>query len=479
MATNPYVNKVVYGNQTVMDISDTDANEADVVSGKVFYKGSGARSVGTADYYSPSDTAETTIDDTDYFPFYDSSATAKRKTLWSNIKSVLNSVFFNRSEQTVLGAKNLIEYPFYNTTFTNNGITFTDNGDGSITVNGTAEAQVGFILHNSTGRSKPWEYDKDVILSGTSDGTSSTFYLVLADAITHNDYVCKDGVNPTIPASVNGHRFGLNLIIKQGATLSNKVIRPMLRLATDPDDTFVSYVPTNKQLSDYKMSYKDNGVLGAKNLLVNKASTQTVSDVTFTVNSDKSISLSGTASADIFLKIIPNEDAYTLPKGSYVLSGGRSDNIYVYLINSSSGTTIAENKSSIDDTSFTLDDDTLIRASIYVKNGTNTNNTTLKPMLRLASDHDDTYVPYAMTNRELTEKVETVYKVAQANSSGDTVIFYNVDTSKAYDLEVDLGTSWDGAIPCATNCTIQGTTVTYTLQNAQAGQSFRLIDLKR
>lgn len=93
MATNPYVNKVVYGNQTVMDISDTTAEEANVSSGEVFYKASGARSVGTADYYSPSDTAETTIDDADYFPYYDTSATAKRKSLWSNIKSVLKTYF--------------------------------------------------------------------------------------------------------------------------------------------------------------------------------------------------------------------------------------------------------------------------------------------------------------------------------------------------------------------------------------------------
>lgn len=47
MATNPYVNKVVYGNTTVMDISDSDVQESDVATGKVFYKGTGQRSVGT------------------------------------------------------------------------------------------------------------------------------------------------------------------------------------------------------------------------------------------------------------------------------------------------------------------------------------------------------------------------------------------------------------------------------------------------
>lgn len=99
MANNPNVNKVVYGNTTVMDISDTTAEEADVVSGKTFYKASGARSTGSAvipsiaNCYETTDTAETAIDDADYFPFYDSSATAKRKSLWSNIKSVLKTYF--------------------------------------------------------------------------------------------------------------------------------------------------------------------------------------------------------------------------------------------------------------------------------------------------------------------------------------------------------------------------------------------------
>lgn len=99
MANNPYVNKVIYGNTTVMDISDTDATESDVVNGKTFYKGSGERSTGSAvipdisNCYETTDTAETTIDDADYFPFYDSSATAKRKSLWSNIKSVLKTYF--------------------------------------------------------------------------------------------------------------------------------------------------------------------------------------------------------------------------------------------------------------------------------------------------------------------------------------------------------------------------------------------------
>jgi len=48
-----------------------------------------------ADYYATTDTAETALADNDYVPFYDTSASAKRKTLWSNIKSVLKTYFDN------------------------------------------------------------------------------------------------------------------------------------------------------------------------------------------------------------------------------------------------------------------------------------------------------------------------------------------------------------------------------------------------
>lgn len=43
-------NKVVYGDQTIMDITDTTAEEADVAAGKTFYKRSGERATGAADY---------------------------------------------------------------------------------------------------------------------------------------------------------------------------------------------------------------------------------------------------------------------------------------------------------------------------------------------------------------------------------------------------------------------------------------------
>jgi len=51
-------------------------------------------------------TAETTVVDADYIPFYDTSASANRKTLWSNIKSLLGAIFLSKSGGDMTGAIN-------------------------------------------------------------------------------------------------------------------------------------------------------------------------------------------------------------------------------------------------------------------------------------------------------------------------------------------------------------------------------------
>jgi len=47
MANNQYVNRVDYGNDTLIDISDTTAEEEDVLVGQTFYTRSGAPATGT------------------------------------------------------------------------------------------------------------------------------------------------------------------------------------------------------------------------------------------------------------------------------------------------------------------------------------------------------------------------------------------------------------------------------------------------
>ena len=61
--------------------------------GTMFYKDEPYGGGSKGNYYNPNDIAETDLQDADYVPFYDTSASGKRKTLWSNVKAKLKSYF--------------------------------------------------------------------------------------------------------------------------------------------------------------------------------------------------------------------------------------------------------------------------------------------------------------------------------------------------------------------------------------------------
>ena len=62
-----------------------------------------------SDKYDVNDTAETTIADGDYFPFYDVSASEKRKTLFSNLVDKIKTM--TGAQASAAGAKGLVPAP--------------------------------------------------------------------------------------------------------------------------------------------------------------------------------------------------------------------------------------------------------------------------------------------------------------------------------------------------------------------------------
>ena len=189
-----------------------------------------------------------------------------------------------------------------------------------------------------------------------------------------------------------------------------------------------------------------NNVLGAKNLLPNEAKSQTVNGVTFTVNSDGSITANGTATSQINFYMIDNPYSYTLKANKYVLSGcplgGDASNGYFLRL------TLIDNGSDIryDDIGNgveinVLQDYRIKDSFICIRSGVTVSNLTFYPMLRPASIKDDTYVPYSMTNREITPYVQAIsnpnlldnpwFTVNQRGKSSYTIInAYSVDRWK-------------------------------------------------
>lgn len=100
-----YNNKVVLGDETLIDLTEDSVAPENLMIGKTAHDRSGAPIVGeldVADFYSTKDSAETDIADDDYVPFYDTSATAKKKSLWSNIIAKIKSALGISSGDTYL-----------------------------------------------------------------------------------------------------------------------------------------------------------------------------------------------------------------------------------------------------------------------------------------------------------------------------------------------------------------------------------------
>ena len=134
--------------------------------------------------------------------------------------------------------KNLIPYPYNEKTESEAGITFTDNGDGSITISGsTTTAQSFHILANRTGdlSLKKGNY----ILNGIPDGNTNIYIYVYNNDGTEITYThIAEEKEVDIPS--DGY-YGISVIIPKNATISSTTIYPMLRRADIADDTWEPY----------------------------------------------------------------------------------------------------------------------------------------------------------------------------------------------------------------------------------------------
>lgn len=143
----------------------------------------------------------------------------------------------------VYGSKNLLPYPYDHTTKTESDITFTDNGDGSVTVSGTASADVGFYFKYGSLLLDVGEY---IVNGCPSGGSEQTYYIATTWG---ND--TGNGLRFTLQQPTNSGT--LLIIIKSGTVISTPItFYPMLRDARISDPTYVPYAMTNRELTEKK-----------------------------------------------------------------------------------------------------------------------------------------------------------------------------------------------------------------------------------
>ena len=313
--------------------------------------------------------------------------------------------------------KNLLKIPSDVITETVSDVTFTitRNSDGqivSINANGTASADIAFwLLGNGWGYAdcvdipKGIEANKSYTLTDSLATHSASKYirLVLKNSSGTNVYALRSDNAPTntTPADLSGLKISAWISISNGTALSNEKFYPMLRHGDITDST---YEPYHETVDFCKFDRSEQAVLGAKNLLENTATTQEINGVTFTVNTDGTVGVNGTASATTVLPIATN---VTTGNRDLIMSGcpaGGSSNGYS-LKWRMSGSDIYDYGEGVD---IPANSSTALSVEIRINNGYNASNLLFKPMLRLASDPDNTYAPYAMTNKQLTDAVENI-----------------------------------------------------------------------
>ena len=210
---------------------------------------------------------------------------------------------------------------------------------------------------------------------------------------------------------------------------------------------------------DTRVTWTANGVLGAKNRLAVKISTlktlnttgtwsdnaYTINGVTLTCTVDSNgyvTNIAGSnnsASANITFFLSDNisfSDAFIL---SGCPSGGSVSTYKLLLVNSGgSSLDLPEDYGN----GATIQTNNSFRVQLRIYSGQSANNLNFKPMIRDSADTDPTYQPYAMTNRELTEKVipNNFVKITD-NSYANEILYARLGQTKYVQISAPKGIS--------------------------------------
>lgn len=182
--------------------------------------------------------------------------------LWGKIKSYVSSVLptktsdltndsgFLVSQFANFGAKNLLPNRAGKVT-TINGMKFTVNADGSVTLNGTASSTAIFNLISDTVA------DNRLYLPAGN-------YIINGESVNNNNfwigaYKNADSGTWAISSKSSGGAFTVasgdyifpRIRVGSGITFSNVTVYPQIRLASVSDSSYVSYGMSNAELTKH------------------------------------------------------------------------------------------------------------------------------------------------------------------------------------------------------------------------------------
>ena len=327
-------------------------------------------------------------------------------------------------------SKNLL--PCYLSPQTLNNVNAIVNSDNSVTLDtneGSASANTVLMYISETTDLKkiiPSLAGKEVKLTGGKNSNIRVQFWSTDTGVVADE---GSGVTFTIPADIATKQYNICVRVASGTSISNETIYPMLRFSSITDSTYEPYLVPNTDL----LSYTENSVLGAKNFMVQPYAdpvTFSRGGITYTISEDGSIDAHGLATAEGQIDLHTNVKTPLTnlqTNTEYILSGApaisnSTNDVRLQIVFKDNSTgridVICPQGGEVH---FVIPTGYHFHwASIYVRNGQNLNHALFKPMIRLASDTDAIYTPYAMTNRDLTLK-NTFYLLNSTNDLDDYV----------------------------------------------------------
>ena len=260
-------------------------------------------------------------------------------------------------------------------TVTRNGITCTNNGDGTYTFNGTATDNVFFDINKNIAINKGTKYK--VVYFKDEDYVPNKILSCVRRVDTDDEYIFGNGSFVS-----DSENCWLWVKIAKDVTVSNLVAKPMI--TTDLNATYDDFVP----YSGYDI--KTCG----KNLLNPDLQTVTKNGITCTNNGDGTYTFNGTSTGNVSFDLIPWSK---IAVGNYRVVGcpvGGSNHGYFIQINAPK---VNEVNTYYDDKGNGANFEVYDKAGnnivirIFVIGGTTVSNIVFKPMLitDLSATYDD------------------------------------------------------------------------------------------
>ena len=160
----------------------------------------------------------------------------------NELENVINGFHFPFASE---GGKNLLPFPYYQSSRSDSGLTYTVNSDGSITVDGqnTASSTKAFLMRSRDNESFRLPVGSYILSGGISSTQRLVINYMTEGASTATTLAASNGIDAsfTVTDEIAQYDLQVGLYSTSGAEYDDVTVYPMIRYSTYESDTYQPY----------------------------------------------------------------------------------------------------------------------------------------------------------------------------------------------------------------------------------------------